>query len=57
MLTMKMVLLAAKGWSMTIISAALCIRESTVVRHLIDYALTENLKLKPENGGSHRMLD
>ncbi|ELU50275.1 hypothetical protein B878_18945 [Vibrio campbellii CAIM 519 = NBRC 15631 = ATCC 25920] len=54
---MKMVLLAAKGWSMTIISAALCIRESTVVRHLIDYALTENLKLKPENGGSHRMLD
>jgi len=37
MLTMKMVLLAAKGGSMTIISAALCIRESTVVRHLTDY--------------------
>ena len=32
------------------ISQALRIHESTVARHLSDYALSE--KLKPENGGS-----
>lgn len=33
---------------------ALCIYESTVTRHLIDYALSENLK--PKNGGSQRRI-
>ena len=41
-------LLASEDWSQTIISQALRIHESTVARHLCDYALSE--KLKPENG-------
>ena len=36
------------------ISQALRIHESSVARHLSDYALSE--KLKPENGGSQSLL-
>ena len=50
----KAVLLASEGWSPTMISQALRIHESTVARHLSDYALSE--KLKPENGGSQSLL-
>lgn len=50
----KAVLLASEGWSQTMISQALRIHESTVVRHLSDYVLSE--KLKPENGGSQSRL-
>ena len=38
----------------TMISQALRIHESTVARHLSDYALSE--KFKPENGGSQSLL-
>ncbi len=50
----KAVLLVSEGWSQTIISQALRIHESTVVRHLSEYVLYE--KLKPENGGSQSRL-
>ena len=50
----KAVLLASEGWSPTMIAQALRIHESTVARHLSDYALSE--KLKPENGGSQSLL-
>ncbi len=50
----KAVLLASEGWSQTMISQALRIHESTVVRHLSDYVLSE--KLKPENGDNQSKL-
>ena len=50
----KAVLLVSEGWSQTMISQALRIHESTVARHLSDYALSE--KLEPENGGSQSKL-
>ncbi len=50
----KAVLLASEGWSQTMISQALRIHESTVVRHLSEYVLYE--KLKHENGGSQSRL-
>ena len=36
----KAVLLASEGWSLTMISQALRIHESTVARYLSDYALS-----------------
>ena len=45
----KAVLLASEGWSTAMISQALRIHETTVLRHLKDYEQSE--KLKPENGG------
>ncbi len=50
----KAVLLASEGWSQTMISQALRIHESTVVRRLSEYVLYE--KLKHENGGSQSRL-
>lgn len=50
----KAVLLASEGWSAAMISQALRINETTVRRHLEDYATAE--KLKPENGGSSSHL-
>lgn len=50
----KAVLLASEGWSTAMISQALRIHETTVLRHLHDYAQSE--KLKPENGGSSSRL-
>lgn len=50
----KAVLLASEGWSTTMISQALRIHETTVLRHLQDYVQSE--KLKPENGGSSSRL-
>ena len=46
----KAVLLASEGWSTAMISQALRIHETTVVRHFHDYLSSK--KLKPENGGS-----
>ena len=46
----KAVLLTSEGCSTVMISQALRIHESTVLRHLADYTLSD--KLKPENGGS-----
>ncbi|ARR48781.1 IS630 family transposase [Photobacterium damselae subsp. damselae] len=50
----KAVLLASEGWSTAMISQALRIHETTVLRHLHDCAQSE--KLKPENGGSSSRL-
>ncbi|WP_283129948.1 IS630 family transposase [Enterovibrio norvegicus] len=50
----KAVLLASEGWSTAMISQALRIHETTVLRHLHDYAQSE--KLKPKNGGSSSRL-
>ncbi|ENM5740489.1 IS630 family transposase [Vibrio mimicus] len=50
----KAVLLTSEGWSQVMMSQALRIHESTVARHLSDYALSE--KLRPENGGSQSRL-
>ena len=50
----KAVLLTSEGWSTVMISQALRINETTVRRHLNDYATAE--KLKPENGGSNSRL-
>ncbi|BCK29073.1 IS630 family transposase [Vibrio cholerae] len=50
----KAVLLASEGWSTAMISQALRIHETTVLRHLHDYAQSE--KLQPENGGSSSRL-
>lgn len=50
----KAVLLASEGWSTVMISQAVRIHESTVLRHLADYALSE--KLQPKNGGSSSRL-
>ena len=50
----KAVLLVSEGWSQPMIAQALRIHESTVARHLSDYALSE--KLKPKNGGSQSKL-
>ncbi|MEZ8140364.1 IS630 family transposase [Enterovibrio sp. FF113] len=50
----KAVLLASEGWSTAMISQALRIHETTVLRHLKDYEQSE--KLKPENGGSNSHL-
>ena len=50
----KAVLLTSEGWSTVMISQALRIHESTVLRHLADYTLSD--KLKPENGGSQSHL-
>ncbi|EJG0201248.1 IS630 family transposase, partial [Vibrio parahaemolyticus] len=50
----KAVLLASEGWSSAMISQALRIHETTVVRHINDYFQSE--KLKPENGGSQSRL-
>lgn len=46
----KAVLLASEGWSSAMISQALRIHETTVVRHINDYLQSE--KLKPENGAA-----
>lgn len=50
----KAVLLASEGWSSSMISQALRIHETTVLRHLKDFEQSE--KLKPENGGSNSHL-
>lgn len=50
----KAVLLASEGWSNAMISQALRIHETTVIRHINDYLQSE--KLKPENGGSQSRL-
>ncbi|MCP4121136.1 MAG: IS630 family transposase [Bacteroidetes bacterium] len=50
----KAVLLASEGWSASMISQALRIHETTVLRHLRDYEQSE--KLRPENGGSSGYL-
>ncbi len=50
----KAVLLASEGWSTSMISQALRIHETTVLRHLKDYEQSE--KLTPENGGSSGYL-
>lgn len=50
----KAVLLSPEGWFTVMISQALSIHESTVLRHLADNALSN--KLKPENGGSDSHL-
>ncbi len=50
----KVVLLASEGWSSAMISQALRIHETTVVRHINDYLQSE--KLKPENGGSQSRM-
>lgn len=50
----KAVLLASEGWSSAMISQALRIHETTVLRHLKDYELSA--KLTPENGGSSGYL-
>ena len=50
----KAVLLASEGWSSSMISQALRIHETTVLRHLKDFEQLE--KLKPENGGSSSHL-
>ena len=50
----KAVLLASEGWSTAMISQALRIHETTILRHLHDY--TQSEKLKPENGGSSSRL-
>ncbi len=50
----KAVLLASEGWSSAMISQALRIHETTVVRHINDYLQSE--KLKPENGGSQSRM-
>ncbi len=50
----KAVLLTSEGWSTAMISQALRIHETTVLRHLQDYQQSE--KLKPENGGSSSRL-
>ena len=50
----KAVLLTSEGWSSVMISQALRIHETTVVRHINDYLQSE--KLKPENGGSQSRL-
>ena len=50
----KAVLLASEGWSAAMISQALRIHETTVLRHLKDYEHSD--KLKPENGGSSGYL-
>jgi transposase InsO family protein len=39
----KAVLLASEGWNQAMISRALRIHESTIARHLIDYALSLTL--------------
>lgn len=50
----KAVLLASESWSSAMISQALRIHETTVVRHINDYLQSE--KLTPENGGSQSRL-
>lgn len=50
----KAVLLTSEGWSSAMISQALRIHETTVVRHINDYLQSE--KLKPDNGGSQSRL-
>lgn len=50
----KAVLHASEGWSSAMISQALRIHETTVVRHINDYLQSE--KLKPENGGSQSRM-
>ena len=51
----KAVLLASEGWSVLMISQALRIHQTTVIRHINDYLQSE--KLKPENGGSQSKLN
>ncbi|EMK0756594.1 IS630 family transposase [Vibrio rumoiensis] len=51
----KAVLLASEGWSVSMISQALRIHQTTVIRHINDYLQSE--KLKPENGGSKSKLN
>ena len=50
----KAVLLYSENWSVSMISQALRINESTVRRHIQDYA---SGKLSPSNGGSASALD
>lgn len=50
----KAVLLRSEGWNTAMISQALRIHETSVLRHLKDYEQSE--KLKPENGGSKSNL-
>jgi len=50
----KAVLLRSEGWSTTMIAQALRLHETTIVRHINDYA-SKN-KLAPENGGSQPYL-
>jgi transposase len=50
----KAVLLASEGWSSVMISQALRIHETTVVRHINDYL--QSVKFKPKNGGSQSRM-
>jgi transposase len=51
----KAVLLRSEGWTIVMIAQALRIDESTITRHLKDFA--NNQKLNPENGGSQSYLN
>lgn len=51
----KAVLLADKGWSFRQIAEALLLDEDTISHHVKEYQ--QDLKLKPENGGSLSKLD
>ncbi len=51
----KAVLLASEGWSVSMISQALRIHQTTVTRHINDYLQSD--KLMPENGGSQSKLN
>ena len=50
----KAILLSHEGWSAEKISQALRIHETSVLRHLKEYEMTE--KLEPLNGGSYGYL-
>lgn len=50
----KAVLLSSESWTIPMISQALRIHVETVRRHLKDYQ--DDLKLRPENGGSSELL-
>lgn len=50
----KAILLTSEGWTASMISQALRIHETTVLRHVADYEESE--KLKPANGGSSSHL-
>ncbi len=49
----KAILLRSEGWTIALISQALRIHESTIIRHIQDY---QSGKLKNESGGSSSQL-
>lgn len=50
---LKAILLRSEGWTISLISQALRIHESTIIRHIQDY---QSGKLKNESGGSSSQL-